>query len=337
VRAIQVSRTGPPEVLELVDLPVPAVLPGTVLVDMAIAGVLLADVLFRSGRLDAPLPFVPGVDVAGRVEAVGDGVDGGLLGRRVVVNTGSFGGYAERVRVPAGDAYEIPDGLSWEQAVGVFQSGRTALRVLKCAHVTPGESVLVDAAAGSTGSLLVQLAKAAGARVVAAAGSASKAGLLERLGADAFVDYSRPEWTTALLDATGGRGPDVTFESVGGEIGRAAWLATAKHGGRFVVYGAASGATAISSQEVLDGGVSVLATSRLAGPDPEKAARENSRHVLDEAAAGRLVAEIGGRFPLERAREAHALIESRQNVGRLLLFPEPPRPAAEDPRGERQE
>jgi NADPH2:quinone reductase len=327
MRAISVGQTGPPEVLRLVELPDPLTGKGQVLIAVAAAGVILADVLLRSGAFPLPhtLPWTPGFDAAGTVVAVGDEVDPSLIGQRVIAGTGGVGGYAERTVAAVAEVFPIPDRLPTEQAVGVFQSGRTAASLLRLVRIEHGETVLIDAAAGSTGSLLVQLAPARGATVLAAARGSAKTGGLQRLGADVVVDYARDTWVDQVREATGGKGADVTFESVGGDVGRQAWLATADHGGRFVVYGTASGrGSAIGTDEIAFRGITLI--RGLGQPDPDHAdpaegRRRDSLHVLAEAAEGRLVAEIGGRFPLEHTAKAHRLIETRQNTGKLVLLP----------------
>jgi NADPH2:quinone reductase len=184
---------------------------------------------------------VLGNGVEGEVVAVGDDVDPSLLGRQVVTATGGFGGYADRVVVDAGDPVPVPDGLALGEAVALLADGRTALALARAAAITAEDRVLITAAAGGVGSLLVQLARAAGARhVVAAAGGERKLALARDLGADLAVDYTRDGWAGAVHAAT--EGIDVVLDGVGGTIGLEA-IGLVVPGGRALIYGAASGTT----------------------------------------------------------------------------------------------
>ncbi|MGQ0832059.1 MAG: quinone oxidoreductase family protein [Microthrixaceae bacterium] len=318
MRAIQVFETGPPEVLTLTDLPDPTPGPGQVLIEVAAAGVNLADARFRSGDLPARLPFIPGYDAVGSVAAVGDGVDDELVGQVVAAATGICGGYAELVLAAVGDVFLVPAGLSIQHAAGVFQSGRSALRILRRAGIKRGDTALISAAAGSTGILLVQLVSALGATVVAVVGDASKAALPAQLGATLVVDGSKGSWVGEVLEATDGAGVDVALESVGGETGRLAFLSTAPGHGTMVVFGWASGAgTMFSTDEVARRGVTV--SSGLAPYPTPAEARADAEQVLAAAASGDLHAPIGGTFSLADAAQAHRLLESRRSTGKLVL------------------
>ncbi len=189
MRAIVMREFGPPEVLAPEDVPAPEPGPGQALIAVDLANVTFVETQVRAGRAPNPamapaLPAIPGNGVGGRVEAVGPGVEPGLVGRRVVTSTGGSGAYAERVAVAAGSLLDVPDGLSLRDAVALLADGRTALGLVRQADPQAGETVLVEAAAGGVGSLLVQLAAAAGARVVALAGGPDKLALARRLGAD---------------------------------------------------------------------------------------------------------------------------------------------------------
>ena len=186
------------------------------------------------------------------------------------------------------------------------------------ARIRAGEWVLVEAAAGGVGTLLVQLARSAGARVIGAARGDRKRDLIRQLGADVVVDYSEPGWAKRVLAATDGVGPDVVFDGVGGVIGRAAFEVTAR-GGRFFVHGAASGgATTPDPAEARQRKVTVIGIEQLGGFRPHMA-RWGER-ILSEAAEGRIQPVIGQTFPLDRAADAHAAIESRSSLGKTLLL-----------------
>ncbi len=312
MRVARIDRFGGPAVLIPATAPDPVAGPGEVVVDVHWAGVTFADTRLRAG---APGPFtgtpplVPGNGVAGVVAAVGDGVEPALVGTRVVSGTGGAGGYAERVAVPAGGLVPVPDGLPLDDAAALLADGRTALLLARAARIRAGERVLVEAAAGGLGTVLVQVARDAGARVVAAAGGGDKLALARALGAEEAVDYRRPGWAEDV-------GPvDVAFDGVGGAIGRAAFGLVAP-GGRIVTYGAASGEWAAPSpEEAADRGVTAVHLER---PAPETLMALTAE-ALALAAAGRIRAVIGARVPLSRAADAHAALEARATMGKTLL------------------
>ncbi|HEY7201911.1 MAG TPA: zinc-binding dehydrogenase [Candidatus Dormibacteraeota bacterium] len=314
MRAVILREFGPPDALVPVDVPDPVAGPGQALVDVRIANVTFVETQVRAGRPPHPsmapaLPVVPGNGVGGTVAAVGSGVDPGLVGARVISTTGGSGGYAERAAVDAGGLVAVPDGLGLAEAVTLLADGRTAMALVRAAAVQPGETVLVEAAGGGVGSLLVQLAAAAGARVVAAAGAPGKLDLARELGAAAAVDYTRPGWP----DEAGAA--DVAFDGVGGAVGRAAFELL-RPGGRLLVFGLASGAfTQVTDEEAAERRVTVTRGLRLTPDDMTALAAA----ALAEAAAGRLRPIVGQTFPLERAADAHAAIESRATLGRTLL------------------
>jgi NADPH2:quinone reductase len=194
--------------------------------------------------------------------------------------------------------------------------------VLSTVRIEPGEAVLIDAAAGSTG-LLLQLARLAGAGIViGAARGKDKLALISRLGADGDVDYSEDGWVEHVRAATGGQGAAVVLESVGGALGRQAFEATAPGRGRFVVYGFASGTgVTIQTQELTMRGITAIDALGIIGTLPPEEQRKHAERALAEAAAGRLVAEIGQTYPLERAADAHTALEARQTMGKVLLIP----------------
>jgi NADPH2:quinone reductase len=319
MRAVWLKEFGGPETLVAGDAPEPVAGPGQVLVDVAFANITFVETQFRAsgfGPSGAELPVIPGNGVGGVVTAVGDGVPPDLVGRRVVGSMGGSGGYAERAAVVADVLVDVPDGVPLDVAVALLADGRTALSLLRAADVRAGERVLVEAAAGGVGTLLVQLARTAGAVVVAAAGGPRKVGVARDLGAAVAVDYRAPDWTAKV-----GR-VDVVFDGVGGSIARSAFDLLGP-GGRMLSYGLASGSWAdISPQLAADRDVSLVRPRTT----PEESVAFTAA-ALAEAAAGRLRPLIGQRFPLERAADAHAAIESRATVGKTLLSVSAPPPA----------
>jgi NADPH:quinone reductase len=311
MRAVLLSEFGPPEVLTPVEAPDPAPAAGQVVIDVAFANITFVETQFRAsgfGPHDATLPLIPGNGVGGTVASVAPGADPALVGRRVVSSTGGAGAYAERVAVDADGLFEVPDGLALDSAVAVLADGRTATMLIAAAAPRAGERVLVEAAAGGVGTLLVQLARAAGAEVVAAAGGARKLALARDLGASVAIDYREPDWTASA-------GPvDVVFDGVGGPIGRAAFELL-RRDGRMLSYGLASGEWAgIAEDAAAARGVTLARPT--ATPEQMRAFTERA---LSEAAAGRLRPVIGQRFALERAADAHAAIEARATIGKTLL------------------
>ena len=312
MRAVWLREFGEPEVLVAGEAPDPVAGPGQVLVEVAFANITFVETQFRAGGaapFRAELPVIPGNGVGGVVSAAGPGADPGLVGRRVVTSTGGSGGYAQRVAVDAAAVFPVADALGLDVAVALLADGRTATGLVRATGVSPGERVLVEAAAGCVGSLLVQQAKAAGAEVVGAAGGPAKVAQVRALGADLAVDYLRSGWADLAGEV------DVVFDGVGGAIGETAFRLL-RPGGRMAVYGLASGAWAeVSEEDAQARGVSLVRS--IGGPEQM---REYTESALAEAAAGRRVPLIGQRFPLEKAAEAHAAIESRAAVGKTLLI-----------------
>ncbi|GAA2603490.1 zinc-binding dehydrogenase [Actinomadura fulvescens] len=315
MRAVWLTEFGGPEVLVAGDAPDPVAGPGQVLVNVAYANITFVETQFRRGLpgpFKAKPPMIPGNGVGGVVAGVGEGVDPALVGKRVISSLRGEGGYAEKTAVDAASLIEVPDGLALDDAVALLADGRTARMMLTAATPEAGERILVEAAAGGVGTLLVQLAKAAGLTVVAAAGGERKTALAAELGADVVVDYTEPGWTERVREATGG--VDIVMDAVGGDIGRAAFELLGD-GGRIVNFGLASGEWAgIDPETAKARGVTIVEPAFT----PELL-REHAVKALAEGAAGRLRPVIGQRFPLDRAADAHAAIESRATVGKTLL------------------
>ncbi|MBQ1023041.1 zinc-binding dehydrogenase [Micromonospora sp. C95] len=315
MRAVWLHEFGGPEKLVPGTAPDPVPEPGQVLIDVVHANITFVETQFRAtgfGPSGARLPVIPGNGVGGVISDVGPGVDPGLVGRRVVSGTGGSGAYAERVVVDAALPVAVPDGMPLDQAVALLADGRTALLLAEAAGLEPGDRVLVEAAAGGVGSLLVQLAAGAGARVVGLAGGTRKVELLPPLGAEIAVDYRAPDWAGRVRSATGA--VDVVFDGVGGAIGRDAFELL-DPGGRMLSFGLASGEWAgIEAESAAERGVTLVQPTSTPAQ-----LRAYTERALAEGAAGRLRPVIGQRFPLARAAEAHAAIEARSTVGKTLL------------------
>jgi NADPH:quinone reductase len=319
MRAVVIHEFGPPSVLVPGDVSDPDPGPHQVVVDVEAANITFVETQVRAGRPPNPsmlpgLPAILGNGVGGAVARVGERVDPELIGRRVVASLGGTGGYAQRAVAETAALIEVPDALSMSEAVALLADGRTALMLTRAADLRAGETVLVEAAAGGVGSLLVQLAARVGARVVGAAGGDRKLRIARELGASMVIDYTRSGWTDWIASAVGS--VDVVFDGVGGSIGRAAFDLV-RAGGRFCGFGMASGSFADVTQEQADAHEARLI--RGGRPTPQEL-RALARAALAEAAAGRLQPLVGQTFPLEQTAEAHVAIERRATVGKTLLL-----------------
>jgi NADPH2:quinone reductase len=321
-QAILVEKTGGPEVLTLSEHDPGAPGAGQVRVRIAAAGVNFIDVYFRTGLYPRPLPFVAGLEGAGRVEAVGPGVSGLGVGDRVAWATVP-GSYAEAVCASAESVVRVPDAVSDEIAAASMLQGMTAHYLVHAIRPpVPGGWALVHAAAGGTGLLLVQTLRAAGVRVVGTCGSAAKATLVREAGADQVVRYDQADFVAAARDATGGQGVDVVYDGVGRATFEGS-LASLRPRGLLVLFGAASGPVPPFDLQRLGVAGSLLVTRPLLGHFVATRAdlEERAGAVLGAIAAGRLAVRIGARFPLARAGAAHAALEGRETTGKLLLVP----------------
>ncbi|RKS07835.1 NADPH2:quinone reductase [Nocardiopsis sp. Huas11] len=316
MRAIQITEFGGPEVLVPTELPDPEPGPGQILVDVTRAGVNYADTHQAENSYLAPssLPMVPGAEVAGRAPD----------GRRVVALT-SGGGYAERTVADPAMCFDVPDGVSDEDALALVVQGATAWVLLRrTARMDPGESVVVHAAAGGVGTLAVQLAKAFGAgRVIAVASSEAKRKYALDLGADAAVDSAAPDMTAALIEANEGRRVDIVLDMVGGRVTDESVRALAPFG-RLAFYGMASREAPKPVQlpnlmrfSTTVGGMWLPHAWLLPGDVVGQAMSEMLAMVGD----GRLRPVIGECYPLSQAHRAHEALRARGTIGKLTLDP----------------
>jgi NADPH2:quinone reductase len=220
MKAVWLEEFGGPEVLVAAAAPDPVPGPGQVLIEVAFANITFVETQFRAsgfGPFENELPMLPGNGVGGVVASVGVEADERLIGKRVVASTGGSGGYAERAAVDARGLVEVPEGLELDSAVALLADGRTAMMLIRMAGLREGERVLVEAAAGGVGTLLVQLARAAGARCVAAAGGACKVEVARGIGVEVAVDYREPGWAERVREVVGA--VDIVFDGVGGDVG----------------------------------------------------------------------------------------------------------------------
>ncbi len=328
MQALTFSRFGGPEVLTAATLPAPALAPRTALVRMRAIGVNFADVYRRRGNyhLEGAPPWVLGYEGAGVIEAMDDGGEGAghsaafRVGDRVAFADVAHAN-AELVRAPLERLVRLPEDITFDVAAAVLLQGLTAHYLVHDSHALgAGELAVVHAAAGGVGQLLVQLAKHAGARVLAVASSDEKCALARRIGADDAV-RSDDDWVARAQALGAGRGADVVYDSVGSTLD--ASLRAARVGGHVVFYGMAGGDPApVDPRRLMD------ESKTLTGGDlwnvltshEERVRRSDA--IFELIASGALRVEIAGRVPLARGAEAHTLLESRTVTGKLLLIPD---------------
>ena len=320
MHAIRLHAFGPAANLRYEEVDDPRPGPGQARIAVAACGVHLIDTALRAGRPMGPtplpeLPTIPGREVAGVVDAVGPEVDEQWVGRRVVAHLGpASGGYAELAVRETEALRALPDGLADDAAVAMIGTGRTALGVLEAAPPGPDDTVLILGAAGGLGSLLVQAAKDAGARVVGAAGGRSKVWHAGDLGADLAVDYDEPGWDEAVGPVT------LLLDGVGGERGRAA-LGRVRDGGRVSVFGWSSGEpTELDEAALARRGITshpVLGKRMFERPG---GLRSLETAALARAAAGGWTPLLNAPYTLAQAAKAHAALERRRTVGKVVLY-----------------
>jgi NADPH:quinone reductase-like Zn-dependent oxidoreductase len=342
MRAALFRRHGGPEVLELADLPMPEPGPGEVLVKVHAAALNHLDLWVRDGweGLKLPLPHVGGSDIAGTVAAVGPGVDGWSMGERVAVNPSlsdgtcdmclvgedclckeyrilgehTWGGFAQYVKAPAASLHRVPEGFKMEVAAAAPLASMTAWRaIVTRGGVRAGETVLVIGGGGGVATFAIQIAKLAGARVIATTGSDEKAKRLRDLGADEVVNYRTEDWGRKVWALTGKRGADLVFDSVGEATFMTSMRCTARQG-RIVTCGGTTGQQfQLDVRPLYWRGVDIRGSTM--------ANRAETAAVLGLVWQGKLRPIVDRVLPLERIREAHELLERSQQFGKVVLTP----------------
>jgi NADPH:quinone reductase len=322
MKAIQVQKTGGPEALTPVDLPVPKPQPGEVVVKIAAAGVNFIDVYFREGRYPAALPFVNGQEAAGIVSEVGSNVKSLKPGDRVAY-TGILGAYAEFAAAPAERVVRVPEGISDQQAAAAMLQGMTAHYLVHSTYpLKRGETALIHAAAGGVGLLLVEMAKNLGARVIGTAGSDEKARLAKEAGADEVIVYTRQDFEAETKRLTAGKGVDVIYDGVGKSTFDPD-LNLLRPRGYLVLFGGASGPVPpFDLIKLSQKGSLFITRPTLATYIATRAELEQrSSEVFAMIAAGKLKLRISHTYELEQADQAHRDLEARKTTGKLLLIP----------------
>lgn len=322
MKAIQINNAGGPEVMQFVDLPVPTPKPSEVVVKLKSAGVNFIDIYYREGRYKAEFPLVPGQEGAGIVTSVGQDVKEIRAGDRVVWS-GTMGSYAGYAAVPAEKAVPIPPELSEETATASLLQGMTAHYLTRDTYkLTKGETVLVHAAAGGVGLLLVQMAHQIGARVIGTVSTREKAALVHEAGADEVILYSEADFETEVKRLTANRGVDVVYDSVGKATFEKG-LNILRPRGMMVLYGGSSGPVPPFDPMVLSQKGSLFLTRPSIGHYTASRTEllERSHAVFTMISSGRLHVRIGHTYSLAEAAQAHRDLEGRRSTGKLILIP----------------
>lgn len=322
MKAIRVDRTGGPEVLLYEDMDVPSPDAGQALVRVRAAGVNFLDIYHRTGLTPIPLPATLGQEAAGSVEAIGPDVTEVKPGDRVVFSSVP-GSYAEFVVAPGWRLVVIPPALSFEQAAAAMLQGVTARYLSHTTYpIKRGETVLVHAAAGGVGALLVQMAKHRGARVIATVSSDEKANIAREAGADVVINYTTMDFVPEVKRLTGGHGVPVVYDSVGRDTFDRSLDCLALRG-MLVLFGQASGRVPPLDPQVLNAKGSVFLTRPSVHhyTHTREELLSHAEEVLQWIGDGTIHLRIDKSFPLSRAAEAHAYLQSRQALGKILLIP----------------
>jgi len=318
MKIVHVARFGGAEELQLIERETPVAGPNQLLVEVKASGINFADVMARGGAYPGvkSAPFDPGLEVAGVVTGVGEGVAGFENGDRVM-GLLLGGGYATHALLDAATAIKVPDALDFAPATALLVQGLTAYFLLEAGSLKPGQSVLIPSAAGGVGSLAVQIAKLKGAGQVIGLASARKHEMVRDLDADAVFDYSQPGWAKSVLDATKGKGVDIYLDSQGDLAGEG--VQTLGEKAHWLIFGWQSG-----NQGALDVGNLLFRNITLRGYSVYSDMHQIGRalqEMIGWAVSGQLRIESTSRFALADVAQAHRAIETRQTTGKVILEP----------------
>jgi NADPH:quinone reductase len=323
MRAIQITQTGGPEVLEFREVPNPEAGPGQALIQIEACGVNFIDVYLREGRYPAKLPFIPGQEAAGTVLALGPDAGGSVKVGDRVVWCHVMGTYAEFAVAPVTKLIAIPEGISTKQAAAAMLQGMTAHYLAHSTYVIrPGDDVLIHAGAGGVGLLLIQMAKRLGARVLTTVSTEEKAALARHAGADETILYTQEDFAAKVRELTGGRGVPVVYDSVGKTTFEGS-LACLRTRGLLALYGGSSGAVPpfdliqLSTKGSLYVTRPTMKDYTLTRADLEQRAGDVLRWVSE----GNLKLRLEHSYPLAEAAQAHRDLEARKTTGKVLLIP----------------
>ncbi|MEN3952425.1 NADPH:quinone oxidoreductase family protein [Iodidimonas sp. SYSU 1G8] len=324
MKAIMCRAYGDLSVLKLEEIADPVAGPGQALVRIRACGINFADSIMTAGKYQnqPELPFTPGSEIAGDIVALGAGVEGFSVGDRVMGLPGR-GGYAELVAVDAGRLTRLPDGLSYEQAASFAVTyGTSHVALLHRARLQAGETLLVHGAAGGVGLTAVEIGRIIGARIIATAGGPEKLAIARAAGAHETIDYLSEDIRKRVKELTGGRGADVVYDPIGGDVFDASLRCVAFEG-RILVIGFAGGRVPqIPANHVMVKNVDIIGVNR---PSYDTLAPEVSRRsqeqLLDWLAEGKLRPLVSRTFPLERAVEALDSVVTRKSTGKVVITP----------------
>jgi NADPH:quinone reductase len=325
MKQIIVNEFGGPEKLTLQDVPMPAAGDGQIVIKVEASGVNFSDGMQRRNKYVFPvsLPYLPGFEVAGIVTELGKGVENISVGDRVVAMLPNGGGYAQYAVTASYLAAVIPPTISAQESVALQVQGLTAYLMLKDgAKLQAGQTVLIHAAAGGVGTLLVQIAKQMGAgKIIATASNAEKLAVAKSLGADELINYTASNWVQKVKDATGGKGVDLILDAAGGETLRNSFNCLVPFG-RLISFGNPTGGstsieafTLVNNNQILQG---FGLASYFEKPD---LMQEAYQYLFSQAATGKLKVHIGQTFLLKDAAEAHRQMENRKTTGKIVLIP----------------
>lgn len=324
MRAIVVDRWMEPSELRVGQAPEPKIAPGTLRVEVHAAGCNFFDILMVKGQYQVKprFPFIPGAEVAGVVTEVGPGVEGFARGDRVFASAG-LGGFAEQAVVPARGTWPLPKGMSFEEGAAlpiIYPTSYAGL--VHRARLQPGETLLVHAAAGGVGIAAVQIGKSLGARVLATAGGADKLEIARAAGADVLIDYQKEDFVEKVMEATDGRGADVIYDSVGGDVFDRSLKCIAWNG-RLLVIGFASGRIPeVKANRILLKNIAVVGLhwGAHAQHQPERIGEVFER-LFELHARGAIRPVIFGTHPLEKVADALEALGSRKTWGKVIVTP----------------
>lgn len=324
MKQVLLENYGAAGQLKLTDAAIPQLATGEVLIKVEAIGVNYSDILRRKNTyfMPTPLPYVLGAEVVGRIEEIGAGESHLQVGQRVLAILPSGGGYSEMVTANAQYCVPLPDHIDSSAATAIFVQGSTAhLIIHQVADDISGKTVLVHAGAGGVGSILIQLAKLAGARVIATS-STSKLEKAKSFGADEVVDYSKPGWPAKVIEVNGGQKVDLILEMVGGHIYEESFQCLAQMG-TMIVYGSASGEKGfVHSEHFVDESHRLLSFNlahfiQYRMPDWQASLGA----IIGLLAEGKLVIDTAHQFSLADAPKAHQAIENRETTGKVVLIP----------------
>ena len=321
MKAIQYTRVGGPEVLQYVEVPDPSPGAGEALIEVKAVGANFGDTVFRRGMISPALPTIPGMEAAGVVAQVGEGVTEVVVGDRVAY-AGVSSSYAEKVVAPAWQMVKLPEGFDAEMGASLMTQGLTAHYLCRSTYpLKPGDTALIHAAAGGVGSLLTQMAKLLGARVIATVSSDAKAQFAQDMGADHAIIYTKEDFEERVKELTGGSGVQVVYDSIGQATMDKSVACLARRG-YMVMYGLASGAWSDAPLSQFADRSRFLTRPNLGD---HTATREEllqrTEEIFDWVRSGKIKPHIHGKYPLREAQEVHRQLEGRLTTGKLLLIP----------------